>query len=142
MNILENRPLKGSDITCLFVLIGEEGFGISKFLMHPFKGNFLTVKKRVFNYRLSRARRYRIFYRLLNVLIDLAEQIVQACCVLYNFVRERDGYNFGHTLTVEALADIVPDATRGGKTINDIRDKLANYFLSNNGQIPWQLQRI
>lgn len=154
LNIPESRLLKGSHIANPFVLIGDEGFGISKFLMRPYGGNFLTVKKRVFNYRLSRARRYiecsfgilankwRIFHRPLNVSIDLAEKIVQASCVLHNFVRERDGYNFEHTLTVEGMVDMVPDATRGGRAINDIRDRLANYFLSNEGQIPWQLQRI
>ena len=57
-------------------------------------------KKRVYNYRLCRTRRYvecafgilsnkrRIFQRPLNVSPDFAADIVKACVVLYNFVPE------------------------------------------------------
>jgi len=64
---------------------------------------YLKIKT-VFNYRLSRARRFieclfgiltnkwRIFHRPLNVNIELAIDIIKACVVLHNFVRLRDGY--------------------------------------------------
>ncbi|XP_045778435.1 protein ALP1-like [Maniola jurtina] len=40
------------------VFIGDEAFGLHKHLLRPYSGKQLTMKKRVFNYRLSRARRY------------------------------------------------------------------------------------
>ena len=59
--------------------------------------------------------KWRIFQRLLNVSPDFAVDIVKACVVLHNFVRERDGYKFEDALTVTGLGD-VPDgqSVRGG----------------------------
>ena len=46
--------------------------------------------------------------RPLNVSPDFAVDIVKACVVLHNFVRERDGYKFEDALKVTGLEDI-PD---------------------------------
>lgn len=91
MKIPKPCPLhEGSDIEVPFVLIGDEGFG----------GTHLDRQKRIFNYRLTRARRYvectfgilankrRIFHRPFDVLEDTAIRIIKACTVLHNFVRE------------------------------------------------------
>nr|CAH7767051.1 unnamed protein product [Callosobruchus chinensis] len=53
-------PEKVSDnlIPLPYVFIGDEAFGISKNLMRAYPGSNLTVPKRIFNYRLCRARRY------------------------------------------------------------------------------------
>jgi hypothetical protein len=69
------------------------------------------------------------------VSIDFAEDIVRASCVLHNFVREKDGCNFYHTLYVEGLVDIpnsVPQ--QAGRSANYVRDHFANYFVSTEGE--------
>lgn len=75
-------------------------------IIHKFGGNNLSNKKKIFNYRLSRARRYvecafgilsnkwRIFHRPMNVSTDFAVDIVKASCILHNIVPEKDGLNF------------------------------------------------
>ncbi|XP_046987885.1 protein ALP1-like [Schistocerca americana] len=40
-----------------FMLVGDEGFGLSKFILRPYGGKYLDNKKHVVNYRLCRARR-------------------------------------------------------------------------------------
>ena len=110
------KPLSESIPGCTpYVFVGDEGFGIHMNLMRPYSGKIMDQQKRVFNYRLSRARRYvecsfgilsnkwRVFHRPLNVSVELSLKIAQACCVLHNFVRERDGYNFEDTLTIEGF---------------------------------------
>ena len=70
--------------------------------------------------------KWRIFERPLNVSPDFAVDIVKACIVLHNFVRERDGCKFEDALTVTGLED-VPDgqSVRGGLTANNVRNKVA-----------------
>ena len=58
--------------------------------MRPYDGHHLSFHKKVFNYRLCRARRYiecsfgimankwRVLHRPLNVALDLAEEVVKA----------------------------------------------------------------
>ncbi|KAL4702333.1 hypothetical protein ACJJTC_006939 [Scirpophaga incertulas] len=69
--------------------VRDEACGLHENLMRPYGGHNLSYKQRIFNYRLSRARRYiectfgilsnkwRIFHRPLNVNIDLAKKIVK-----------------------------------------------------------------
>ncbi|XP_022183432.1 protein ALP1-like [Myzus persicae] len=157
LNIPEDQPLTFTETPILpNVLIGDEGFGVSTKLLRPFGGKNLSVKKRIFNYRLSRARRYiectfgiltnkwRIFHRPLNVSMELTEEIVKACCVLHNFVRARDGVQFDDILTVNGFDEMhSPSSTiLGGRTANDIRDQFADYFISPEGELPWQYTNI
>lgn len=112
LNIPAPTRLPGVDIALPYVFIGDEAFGLSTHLLRPYSGNHLSIKKKVFNYHLSCARRYvectfgilsnkwRIFHRPIDVKVDFAVDIVKCCCVLHNFVRDRDGFNFDDTLTV------------------------------------------
>ena len=67
--------------------------------------------------------KWRTFQRPLNVSPDFAVDIVKACVVLHNVVRERDGYKFEDALTVTRLED-VPDgqSVRGGLTANSVKE--------------------
>ena len=57
--------------------------------------------------------KWRIFQRPLNISPDFAVDIVKACVVLHNFVRERDCYKFEDALTVTGLED-GGQSVRGG----------------------------
>jgi hypothetical protein len=94
LNIPGEKPLTNSENPPLpHVLVGDECLGISSKLLRPFGGKNLTVNKKVFNYRLTRARRYiectfgilankwRIFHRplivsLLNCRMRLLKRVV------------------------------------------------------------------
>lgn len=52
-----SRPLPGFQKPVPFVFVGDEAFSISNNVMRPYSGKHLSVKQKVFNYRLSRARR-------------------------------------------------------------------------------------
>jgi len=39
------------------VLVGDNAFPLKEYLLKPFPGNQLTLKQKIFNYRLSRVRR-------------------------------------------------------------------------------------
>ncbi|KAG8238228.1 hypothetical protein J437_LFUL017257 [Ladona fulva] len=144
--------IKGTvDTTTPFSFVGDEAFGLSENILTPYGGKILSEKKKIFNYRLSRARRYiecsfgilankwRIRHRPLNVDIEFAIDIVKACClILCNFVRKRDGYQFEDAITMPDLQNFDRDSmSRGNQRALTIRDNLANYFVSKEEELTW-----
>ncbi|XDV44729.1 hypothetical protein PO909_012969 [Leuciscus waleckii] len=104
-----------------FVIVADEAF--------PRR---LPDDQRVFNYRLSRARRivenafgilsqcWRVYQHRLQVAPETADSIVKATCILHNFLRRANG-NHG--------------AER-------MRDTFRRYFNSPAGQVPWQVPHV
>lgn len=149
----EEKRLPGTEgPTVPYFFVGDEAFALHKHLLRPYGGSNLTTKKRIFNYRLCRARRYvectfgilsnkwRIFHRPINVNPDFAVDIVKACVVLHNFVRDRDGYETEDTITITGLEDL--PTVRGGLTANNVRNELADYFLTDVGAVKWQMSKV
>jgi len=137
------------------VLIGDEGFALHENLLRPYGGTHLDKKKRIFNYRLTRARRYvecafgilankwRLFHRPLDINIKTAIWIIKAVTVLHNFVREKDSFNLDNILHTEINTHDfhnIPNTqtTRGGISANSIRTTFTDYFVSEARSVPWQ----
>jgi hypothetical protein len=110
--------------------------------MHHSENSQLTMANRMFNCRLSKARRYiectfgilasrwRILHRPLNVEIQAAENIIKACCVLQNNVAAIDSFRFEDTLTVPRFEnEDERNVVRGRRLSLTIRDQFANYFV-------------
>lgn len=137
------------------VFVADEAFALSEHVLRPYCRKHLNHNKRVFNYRLTRARTYvectfgilsnkwRIFHRPLNVETSLAVDIVKACCVLHNFIRVRDGFDYEDTTTVVGFEDLrIGLRNRGGGMSNaSMRDNFAQYFVG-VGSVPWQESMI
>lgn len=155
LSIPTPTQLPECDIAIPYAFVGDEAFGLHRNLLRPYSGTHLPVHKRVFNYRLSRARRYiectfgilsnkwRILHRPIDVRVDFAVDVVKCCCVLHNFVRERDGFNFDDTLTISGLQDYIHiENINVNRNINRFRETLTQYFMSETGKVSWQLDRI
>jgi len=161
MDIPEEKCLPGSqDKKIPYYLVGDEAFGLHKHLLKPYGGHSLTIKKRIFNYRLSRARRFvectfgilsnkwRIFHRAINLDPDFATDIVKACVVLHKFVRDRDGFETEDMLSIAGLESDPgnpPGEMRRNQataSAKNVRDVLSNYFMTENGSVPWQFSKI
>lgn len=76
--------------------------------------------------------KWRIFHRPIDVNIELTIDIVKCGCVLHNFVRARDGYNFKDSLTVGWKTQYIKfnDSLTIIRFMNRYRDALENYFNS------------
>lgn len=152
LNIPKVRPLPGTNINMPYTFIGDEAFSLSSNIMRPYRGKVLSHKKRVFNYRLSRARRHvesgfgimsnkwKIFHKPINANLDLAIQVVKTCCSLHNYVRVRDGINIQDVMSVTGFVDAEQDRGTTSTTNQYIqtRNKLADYFVSDVGSVHWQ----
>jgi hypothetical protein len=144
-------------LNCHIFFVGDEAFAVRRNLLRLYGGRNLSNEKLVFNYRLSRARRYaecsfgiltnkrKIFHRPLNVSVnsDFAVDITKACIVSHSYVRNRCGYNFEDTVTITGLEGLPHEPTsRGGLAANNIRKVLSDYFMSDTGAVPWQHTKI
>ncbi|XP_037564324.1 uncharacterized protein LOC119443655 [Dermacentor silvarum] len=103
---LENRSLglpsagklPGSGIVAPYAFVADEAFQLREDFMRPFPAKQLRDDRRVFNYRLSRARRcaenafgitaarWRILLRTINLHPKNVDYIVKAACILHNFL--------------------------------------------------------
>uniref|UniRef100_A0A336LXM2 CSON004584 protein n=1 Tax=Culicoides sonorensis TaxID=179676 RepID=A0A336LXM2_CULSO len=102
VNIPPSRPLPGRVLPVPYVLVGDDAFAVQKHLLKPFALRNLTGTQRVFNYRLSRARRIieNVFgimsavFRVLRAPILLGPEkackITKTCAVLHNFLMKRN----------------------------------------------------
>lgn len=155
LNIPKSQPLPGTvGPNMPFTFIGDEVFSLSPDIMRPFSGKVLSDTRRIFNYRLSRARRnvecafgilsnkWKIFNKPINGNLDLSILVVKTCCALHNFIRTRDGFNVEDVMTIEGLIEIERDFSRPPNQSIQIRNKLADYFVSDVGSVPWQTNYI
>ena len=81
-------------------------------------------------------------------------QVIKACCVLHNFLRDTPAYTDRSTLKVDTQGNVIMPT--GGPIINvaylrgyhsakdalQIQELYKNYFMSPEGALPWQLERI
>ncbi|XP_060809344.1 uncharacterized protein LOC106139680 [Amyelois transitella] len=98
LNLPEPSILPGSARISPYVIISDEAFALGQNLMKPFPQNSLNEERKVFNYRLSRARsvvecafgilnsKFGIFQRDLAFEPSKAALITATCCYLHNYL--------------------------------------------------------
>lgn len=81
------------------VFVGDDAFPLPHNILTPFSHRNLSVQERIFNYRLSRARRvsenafgiltarFRVFTHPIAVSVDTTEKVIKAACALHNWLR-------------------------------------------------------
>lgn len=94
-----NFPAKSdNDMNLEFVLIGDEAFMLHEHVLKPYSARDLTHERRIYNYRLSRARnvvenafgllasRFRVFHTAIALNVQSTKYIVASACALHNFL--------------------------------------------------------
>jgi len=123
LNIPEPDYLPGINEKFPYVLVADDAFPLSNNLMKPYPQRNLSKEKRIFNYRLSSARRiiekifgilasrFRILLKTINLCPEKTTIIVRACCHLHNFLRKHKMEIFlEETLDIENISsgDVEP----------------------------------
>ena len=136
------------------MFVADEAYPISNNLMRPFPRKQLNNQKRIYNYRLSRARRivecafgmltkkFRVLENVMLVGPEKATTITLACCILHNIVREKEGTLqdiHEELLQHEHGNDTTQHADRGkSNTGLNVRNNFLTYFNSSEGAVQWQ----
>lgn len=136
-----------------FYFIGDQAFPLKKNLMRPYPQKTLDNERRVFNYRISRARKsvecafgmlvskFTIFQRPLLCKEKTAVSVIKAACVLHNFIKITEG-----TFSIAQFAkpncvsseDLDNDNVNLGLPARELRNYLKDYFLRPENALPWQ----
>ncbi|KAG9267065.1 hypothetical protein AMEX_G19742 [Astyanax mexicanus] len=95
------EPLPNSNITMPYMFIGDEAYPLRPDLMKPYPFRSMNKDQRIYNYRLSRARRvvenafgilanrFRVFRSTICLEPNKVVTITLACLCLHNFLRQR-----------------------------------------------------
>lgn len=164
------KPNNNSEKLLPFVFVADEAFTLRKDFLKPFSRKDLNNEKKIFNYRLSRARskvenafgilsnRFRIFHTAISVNLEAIDRIVMATCVLHNYLRRKRGIVYApdnnvykentDTGTIEwglQATDFLPlQQTHNQRVNNDakqVRELYMHYF-NNEGAVEWQQRMV
>nr|CAH7769437.1 unnamed protein product [Callosobruchus chinensis] len=173
LNLPEDSLLPNSNLSMPHVIIADEAYPLMRNLLKPYTypGSQLSTSEKIFNYRLSRARRivenafgilvsrFRVFENAIPTSLNTVDAIVCASCALHNWLRKNsDSYitptcvdredSEGQIIPGTWRSEITPlisinDQRRGNHSVNakEKRDLLKSYFMT-NGSVPWQFNRI
>lgn len=168
LDLPTSEPVIQGETPLNYVFVGDEAFAMRPDFLKPYNQKELNYEKRIFNYRLSRARRiientfgilanrFRIFHTTINLQVQNIDKVVLACCALHNFLRR----NCAHTYTSNDVFD-VEDTTAGTITpgLQTDSDNLLNLqngynrnhtaeakevrnqfkiYFNNSGKVDWQ----
>ncbi|XP_056464817.1 uncharacterized protein LOC130404196 [Gadus chalcogrammus] len=100
-NIPDPAPLSGPELLSPYTIVADEAFPLKEYILKPYSSRGLTQEQRIFNYRLSRARRvvenafgilanhWRVFTTKIHLQPETVDKIVLACTVLHNVLRDQ-----------------------------------------------------
>ncbi|KAM4043720.1 uncharacterized protein ACNLHF_013985 [Anomaloglossus baeobatrachus] len=145
------RLLPGtSDTQAPFVIVGDEAFQLRREVLRPYPLRVLDNRRRIFNYRLTRARRvvecafgiltskWRVMITPLQLSENNVNTIIKACVVLHNFVRKYDNIEDNITSSMETNethgSQVMARNIRAPSAIR-VREIFTNYFVSPEGEI-------
>ena len=126
------EPLPGDTQDVPYFLVGDDAFALRTSMMKPFANKGMTKKQRIFNYRLSRARRvvenaFGILANRFQVLAsrmlhepDNVRLVVKACVLLHNLMRTRYPVMQNNLVDIERRnGTVVPGEWRAGVNLDD-----------------------
>ncbi|XP_067212571.1 uncharacterized protein [Linepithema humile] len=159
------KYIENTNVKLPYVLVADEAFGLTTYMMRPFSRNDLDTRKKVFNYRLSRARRtvecafglltarWRIYGKPIIASTSTAQKIIQATTVLHNYImltekdldiKQRCYSNFtiqDRKVTSLGLRDIPISSSSNTAEAKKIREDFADFFYG-SGALPWQWNKV
>lgn len=138
-----------------FAMVGDVAFPLKPYLMRPYPAHNLNNKnKKIFNYRLSRARRavenafiilasrWRILHQKINLHPQNVGTLVVASCILHNFLlAPRDNQwmlDEAEKLRLRMSPALYIGGNRAAREAYNVREAFTSFFNSPEGGVSWQ----
>ncbi|KAL1426815.1 hypothetical protein MTO96_017957 [Rhipicephalus appendiculatus] len=144
LNIPSLCVLPGTTTAVPYVLVGDEAFQLRRDFMRPFPAKYLEDERRVFNYRLSRARRcaenafgitaarWRILLRTINLKPRHVDYVVKAACVLHNFLTVHNPLSEKFNDHEDIYGNVVAGQWRRGIPDEVMENRVTQFFALEN----------
>ena len=99
LSLPDTDNISGISLPLPYFFVGDAAFPLKTYMLRPYPGRYLPESKRIFNYRLSRARRiientfgimvtkFRIFRRAIIANPKKVTTITKAACCLHNYLK-------------------------------------------------------
>ncbi|XP_046394733.1 putative nuclease HARBI1 [Ischnura elegans] len=148
------EKLPHRDFSFPYFILGDDAFQLDTTLMKPFPRTCtMSTRHKVFNYRLSRARRvvenafgilanrFRIYLRPIEVCLPTIDKLILCSCALHNYLladSPPNSLNVGDS-EVAALPSVQErqGANYSSTHARLVRENLADYFMS-EGEVDFQ----
>ena len=171
LKLPEPKPLPKYNEPLPYYTVGDDAFGLRTWLMKPYPHRCMTIKQRIYNYRLSRA--WRVVENTFGILVHhcrcmlttmqqhphRVQSIVMACCIMHNLLTIRYPQQHAQVVDVEDpdTHNVIPGAwqdeeklvglqTIGRNTSAKVakiqRNYLKDYYNSPIGKVSWQEKMI
>lgn len=100
------RPLPGRDMPVPYCFVADDAFAMKSYILKPYPYRDQPAPNRIFNYRLSRARRivenafgiiaykFRVLRKPMLLDPDRVKDVVMTICVLHNFLLSKNDSNY------------------------------------------------
>ena len=172
LNVPGPSPFPGFKDDLPYYFVGDDAFEMSENLMKPFPATDLSLRQRVYNYRISRARRivenafgiiasrFRILRREIEMSPANARCVILAIIVLHNFLRVKAGSVYtprescdwegkdykqhkGIWRAEAAMPGGEPTKKRNRKqSVKDMRNNIADWCLTVEGELRFQYKIV
>lgn len=167
----EDSFLPNDDTPIPFHIVADDAFALKTWLLKPYSHQSQVYEEKIYNYRLSRARRvvenafgllqarFRVFANIMLQRPAVIKSVTMCACVMHNLILERYSTRHLHEVDREAADHTIIEGSwrtlphlmrhlqsrRGHNATREakgVRDYLALYYASEAGAVPWQERMV
>lgn len=165
LDLPSSSTISGISSKIEYHIVGDDAFPLTMRIMKPYPHRNLVKEKRIYNYRLSRARRvvenafgilahrWRVFLTKIKLSPDKVTNVILAACCLHNFMVEKNKAGYAAAADLEnsdhsvsrgswrsdaALTILQPTPSHNASRNAKLQRDLLTNYVNDCGSVPWQ----